>query len=195
MTGANGKEAQQKAVDDFVASPATKYLVDTGTENALRNSSRAGTTASGQTLIDLNNVAQGQALQNWNNTVQSLQPYLSASTAAAAGSSGVSTTQAGTNYDAAKAKAGYDWNTETGVGNAEANYELSKNNSGANIWSAIMGAAGLVSGGAGLTGAVNNIGKAASTVGSWLPGGTSTQAAPTGWSQTQTGVPNWALSK
>lgn len=190
-TGANGQAGMKAAQDAFLASPGYTYQVQQGTENALRNAARTGSTASGDTMMALNNVAQGQAKQDWNQYVQNLLPFLQGSNTAAAGASGVSTNQAINAQNVGNTLAQYGWNENTGIGNAQANADLAKNAASANIWSAIMGGLGL---GANMLGFSN--GGLGTMMG--LTGGATTPKptgtpAPTGW--TPYGIPNWALSK
>lgn len=116
-TGVNGATGYARALDNFHAGPGYQFLLDQGTQAALRGASGAGTLASGGTLVDLQNMGQGLANQQWSSYLSSLQPFLGQSTANAQGAAGVNTTagttaagigtaQAGTTADLGKTSAG-----------------------------------------------------------------------------------------
>lgn len=130
--GITGDPAQVQA--RFQNTPGYQFQLDQGNENVLRNASRTGTGNSGAVNLDLQKQGQGLANTTYQNYVNNLMPFLGAGNAAAAGGAGVSTglgTQLAGSFGN-QASAAYG--TSVGVGNADANADLAKNNASANIW-------------------------------------------------------------
>lgn len=145
-TGANGPAGYAAAIKNFQFSPGYKFRLDQGNENVLRNASRTGTLHSGGTNIDLLNYGQGMAAQDWQQWVQNLLPFVSGAQNTAAGIGqmyGNLGTQLNQTYGT-QANAAYG--TQAGIGNANANAALAKNNASANIWGALGSGLNLASG-------------------------------------------------
>lgn len=140
-TGANGQAGYDAAVDNFHTAPGYQFMLDQGTQAALRNASKAGTLASGGTLLDLQKVGSGLADQSWQQYIQNLLPFVGASTANANGSAAVDISKAGTDSDLGKTVANMAWSKDTGIGNANAQADLARPQGEANLLNFGMGAA------------------------------------------------------
>lgn len=135
--GLNGPAGNQAATDAFMNNPGYKFQLEQGNNAINAQAAATGMNASGNQLIDLAKFNQGLAGTSWNNYVSSLQPYLGAAGNAAGGIgnmyAGLGSGLAG-QYDTL---ANLGWQKETGIGNANANADLAKYNSSANIWKMI----------------------------------------------------------
>lgn len=137
-TGVNGKAGYDKAVDNFHTGPGYNFALDQGSQNVLRNQSQTGALASGGTMTALDTFGQGLANQQWQSYLSSLQPFIGASTANAATGAGVGIAKAGTATSQADTLANLAWSKETGIGNANANADLSQISTNGNIINAGM---------------------------------------------------------
>lgn len=140
-TGANGASGYAAALQSFSTNPGQAYQLQVAKDAALRGASQAGTMASGGTLMDLSDRSQGIANQNWQQYITNLQPFIGASTANAGGVAGVNTAKAGTDAGYAGKLADIGWQTNTGIGNANASADLAQTNVNGNIVNAGMNAA------------------------------------------------------
>lgn len=98
--------------------------------------------ASGNNLIDLNNYAQGQANQGWNQYIQNLQPYLGARAGAAGGIAGVNTglgNALNANY---MGEGNALYGGDASIGKAQAGGDMAGYNASANLLGAGLGALG-----------------------------------------------------
>lgn len=152
-TGANGATGYANAKANFQTNPGYQFQLQQGNENVLRNASRTGQLASGGTNLDLQKQGQGLADQSYQQYVANLQPFLGASNAAATGGAAVSTGLGTGLNNSFGSQANLGWQQQTGIGNANANADLAKYSTGANILGALMGGAGALFGGGGLFGA------------------------------------------
>jgi hypothetical protein len=87
----NGPQGNQSATQSFWNNPAISASINAGAQNVNRNAAATGQLASGNTLNALQQQAQQTASGGWNNYVSALQPFLSASNAAAGGIANVNT--------------------------------------------------------------------------------------------------------
>jgi len=85
VLGLNGQAGNNSAMAALQNSPGYQFTLDQGSQNVMRNAAQTGTLNSGATLNALQQQGQGAAQQNYNSYVSQLQPYLSASNAAAGG--------------------------------------------------------------------------------------------------------------
>lgn len=131
-TGANGAEGQARARANFQTDPGYQFQLDQGNENVLRNQAKTGQLASGATNIDLLNYGQGQAAQQWNNYVSRLLPFLTSGQSAASGSATVDTGLGNLLNDSYQTQGNAAYNTDTGIGNANANAQLARLGASAN---------------------------------------------------------------
>lgn len=139
-TGANGPEGQARAKANFQTDPGYNFQLQQGQENVLRNAGRTGGAgiASGGVALDLQKQGQGLADQSYGNYVNRLQPFMQLGMGAASGTAGANmglgnliNSSYGTQGNAA-------YNTQTGIGNANANADLAGLTAGQNAWNGIM---------------------------------------------------------
>ena len=145
--GLNGTAGSDAAKAQFTNAPGYQAALDAANENTLRNASRTGDLRSGATNIDLSNNAQNLQNQQWNNWTSQLMSLLSGGQgASSSAASGIGSLYAGLGTglnNSYGSQAELAWNKETGVGNANANAALAKNNASANGLNAIMQGAGM----------------------------------------------------
>lgn len=137
-TGANGQAGQDRARTNFQTDPGYNFQVQQGDENILRNAARTGALNSGGTNIDLLNYGQGKAQEQYGNYINRLQPFLSLGNSAATGSAGVSTGLGNTLNNSYGTQGNVAYNTQTGIGNANANADLAGLTASANGINALM---------------------------------------------------------
>lgn len=113
--------------------PGYQFNLNQGTENVLRNASRTGSLASGNTNTDLTKFASGLADNTYNNYVQSLQPFLGAAGSAASGIGGIYTGLGTGLNQSFGTQANAAYGTDVGIGNANANATLAQNSGVANL--------------------------------------------------------------
>lgn len=150
--GLNGAAGNSAATAAFQNNPGYQFQLQQGLGAANAKAQATGMGASGNNLIDLNNYAQGQANQGWNQYVQNLQPYLGAANSAAGGIAGVDTglgNALNANY-MGQGNAAYG--ADTSVGKAQAGGDMAGYNASANLLGAGLGA---LSSGASLFGSFN----------------------------------------
>lgn len=157
--GLNGSGGYADALKAFQAGPGFQSALDASNENILRNQSRTGDLRSGATNVDLGNNAQNLQNQQWNTYLGQLGSFANAGqTGAATAASGIGTLDSGlgnqlnANYGSQGQLA---YNTQTGIGNSEANAALASNNASANFVNGLMGLAGLGASGGGSSGAAS----------------------------------------
>jgi hypothetical protein len=158
-----GPGGSQGALDTLRATPGYQFAQTAGDASVNAAEAASGNNFSGKQLLDLSKFNQGLADTTYNNYVSQLQPFLGASNAAAGGIgslySGVGDklagvfgnlgTQSAGQYDTL---AGLNWNAATGIGNANANADLAKNQADKNIWGALGAISPLASSVAGSVG-------------------------------------------
>jgi hypothetical protein len=139
LGGATGNAAATAA---FQNNPGYQFALQQGLNAANAKAQATGMGASGNNLIDLNNYAQGQANQGWNQYIQNLQPYLGAANNAASGIAGVNTglgNALNANY-MGQGNAAYG--ADTSEGKAQAGGDMASYNASANLIGAGLGLAG-----------------------------------------------------
>jgi len=183
--GVNGPEGQARARDTFQAGPGYQWMLNQGNENILRNNARTGSPASGQTNIDLLTYGQGLANQQWQNWLQTLQPYTQAANTSAAGLGGtygnlanalagnfqgLGTQQNATYSDLGSKLLGSftgqgsaDASLFGNMGNAQANADLAGNTASANLWGALLNGGKMLAGG-GIGNGLSGIGTGAANM-------------------------------
>jgi hypothetical protein len=122
--GLNGASGNAAATQAFQNNPGYNFQLQQGENAVLANQAATGQLASGKTNIDLNNYAQGQANQGWNQYVQNLQPYLNQENNAASGIGGLYSglgNQLNSNY---MGQGQAQYGADTSIGNAQANAQL-----------------------------------------------------------------------
>lgn len=140
-TGVNGAAGYADAMSSFNTDPGYDWAMDQGTQAVMRNQAATGQLASGGTNVDLQNYAQGQADQQWQQYVTNLQPFIGASTTNAQTAGAIGSSQATTDANAASQLANLAWSENTGIGNANANATLAGAQTNANTLNAGMNAA------------------------------------------------------
>jgi hypothetical protein len=119
--GPQGQGGIQQTLQNL---PGYQFALNQGSQNVLRNQAATGQLNSGATNIDLQNLGQGMASQNYNNYVSQLQPFLGAAGNAASGIGGLysglgnQTNQSFANQGNAASGA------QIGIGNANAGADL-----------------------------------------------------------------------
>lgn len=141
--GLNGASGNAAATQAFQNNPGYNFQLQQGENAVLANQAATGQLASGKTNIDLNNYAQGQANQGWNQYVQNLQPYLNQENNAASGIGGLYSglgNQLNSNF---MNQGNAQYGADTSIGNAQANAQLGNLTASQNGLGAIVGGAGL----------------------------------------------------
>ena len=155
--GLNGPDGNARAMAAFENNPGLQTQMRYGLQALDRGAASRGMLTSGNTLQAEQKFGNDLANNSWNQYTQSFSPLVTLAGTGATGIGTVNTAAAGTNYQAGKDQAGYDWNHATGVGDANASADLGKNAAAANGWNALMGGVGLATsllgfgGGGGLT--------------------------------------------
>jgi len=137
--GLNGEEGTTAARSAFSTSPGYDFLVDEALRATERSASASGMLGSGNLLAALQDRASGLASQEWNSWLDRLSGLNTHGINIADSMAGISTGQGTAAYNTGVKRADYDWSAETGKGNAEAQYQASKDKSGLNIFNAVTG--------------------------------------------------------
>jgi hypothetical protein len=137
--GLGGPTGYERARTAFRTSPGYQYALDEGLNAVLRNASRLGNIGSGNTLTALQSRGQALADQEWGNYIARLAPYLAGAQTATAGRAGV-TTDLGKQLNTNQLyKGGIGFQTEAGIGNANADAAMADTVASGNLWRALMG--------------------------------------------------------
>jgi hypothetical protein len=137
--GANGAEGYARAKTSFQTDPGYGFQMDQGLQALQRTHAAAGNLSSGNADTDAMKFATGLADQSYGNYVQRLAPYLTSQGTATAGAAGVQTglgTALNGSYDN---QGGLGYQTQVGIGNANAAADLANQQANQNIWNSIMG--------------------------------------------------------
>lgn len=137
--GLYGDEGTARAREAFTTGPGYDFAMDQGTQAVLRNASATGALGGGQTSIDLTRFAQGLANQEYDGWLDRIGGYDDKAMETARARAGIDVGLGDQLLGLSRDRAGIDWSTETGKGQADANYQLSKDQTGANIFNAITG--------------------------------------------------------
>jgi hypothetical protein len=167
VLGLNGATGSDAALTTLRNTPGYKFQQGTLDDTVNAAAAANGTLNSGNQLLALNKVNQGLADSTYNNYVQQLQPYLGASNAAAGGIAGVNTGMGSAVAGQQDTLANLNYTGQTGIGNANANADLSAYNASGNFWNMLGGLGGMKTAGGGTVGgnAVGGIGSALSSAG------------------------------
>lgn len=142
-TGVNGPEGLARAKATFQADPGYSGGLTTGIDQVARTAAQRGDLGGGNTSADMVKFASDYDANKYGNYVSSLAPYIPANSNAVAGQAGAFNTQAGADLGVAGTKATNDYNTASGIGNAQAQADLSKYSASSNFWSALTGGANM----------------------------------------------------
>lgn len=140
--GMNGPEGSARATAAFQANPAYKFQLQQGLDASKAAAAKSGFTGSGNAMIDLNNYAQGQANQGWNQYTQNLQPFLGAANNAAGGIAGVNTGLGNAINASYNNQGNLDYGADTSIGKAQAGGDMANYNASGNLWGAGLALAG-----------------------------------------------------
>lgn len=136
-TGANGAAGYARATNNFQTNPGYQFQLDQGLKAIDRGAASRGMVTSGNTLQAEQNYGTGLANQSYQQYVQNLQPYFNLGTSAA---SGIGTLDAnlGNSINSSYGNQGnLAFNTQSGIGNAQAAADLANEQASNNIFSAI----------------------------------------------------------
>ena len=132
IPGLGGAEGYDRARAAFRASPGYEFSLNSGLDALDRRAASRGMLASGNTNIDTLNFAKGLADQEWGNYVSRLAPYLTGAQTATAGRAGIETGLGDKLNTNALYKGGIGYQTEAGIGNAQADAEMADTMAGRN---------------------------------------------------------------
>jgi len=154
LLGLSGNPADMQST--LEQTPGYQFTRDQGLQNTLRQSAAQGFGTgpgglSGNTLKALTDYGSGLASQTYQNAVQNLLPYLGARGNAAGQIGGLAGQEAGQLGTLGTARAGLDYGTNVGMGNAQASADLAPLTAGNNLWGLLGNTAklGVSGGGAG----------------------------------------------
>lgn len=137
--GLYGDEGSSAARDAFHTGPGYDFAVNEALKGVLRNSSATGSLASGNTLSALQDRGNQLANQEYGGWLDRLSGYDAKGVGVAGARAGIKTGLGDRLLGLAGDRAGIDWAAETGIGQARGQYELGKDQTGANIFGAISG--------------------------------------------------------
>lgn len=137
VLGLNGPAGNNQAMQTLQNTPGYQFQLQQG-DNAINAQAAAtGMNASGNQALALSKFNQGLAGTTYNNYVSQLQPYLGASNAAAGGVAGVNMGQGNALAGQYDTLANLNYQTQTGIGNANANADLAGLTASGNAMNAI----------------------------------------------------------
>lgn len=182
LLGLNGAAGKQAALTSLENTPGYQFQLQQGNNAINAKAAATGSLDSGNTLLALSNYNQGLAGTTYQNAVNNLMPFLGQANAAASGiantytglgsglagiNTGLGTNLANTYTGLGNATAsqyntlaGLNYQTQTGIGNANANADLAGLTASGNIWNAIgsLGGAALGAvGGGGIGGGLGSL--------------------------------------
>ena len=143
VLGLNGQAGSDAALTALRNTPGYKFQQGTLDDTVNAAAAANGTLASGNQLLALNKVNQGLADSTYGQYVSQLQPYLGAAGGAASGIAGVNTGLGNATAGQYDTLAGLNYQTQTGIGNANANADLAGLTQSKNILGAGMDVAKL----------------------------------------------------
>jgi hypothetical protein len=168
VLGLNGQAGSDAALTALRNTPGYKFQQQTLDDTVNAQAAASGTNASGNQLLALNKVNQGLADSTYNQYVSQLQPFLGAAGGAASGIAGVNTGLGNATAGQYDTLANLGYQTQTGIGNANANADLARYNASGNFWNMLGSLGGMGTQGGGTVGG-NAIQGAGSAISSALP--------------------------
>lgn len=165
VLGLNGQAGSDAAMATLQATPGYQFRLKAGNDAINAQQAATGGNASGNQALALSNYNQGVAGTTYDNYVSQLQPFLGASNAAAGGIANVNTGQGNALAGQYDTLANLNYQTQTGIGNANANADLAGLNASGNFWNMLGGIGSMGTKGGGTVGgnAVSDIGSAISS--------------------------------
>ena len=137
--GLGGAAGHDAATGAFQAGPGYDYAVKQGLQGIMRNASSLGNIASGNTAMALQDRGNQLANQEYGGWLDRLSGYDPLAMGVAGAQAGVSTGLGDRLLGLAGDRAGINWAADTGIGGARGNYQMGKDQTGANIFGAITG--------------------------------------------------------
>lgn len=144
--GLNGSAGNANATGAYQAGPGYQYATDQAIQALERRAGAQGRLGSGQTGLDTLGAVYGLANQGYGSWLDRLGGYNTLAGQAADSQANIYGNMANTDYNAGTAKAGYGWNAATGAAGAEADFQKGKDQTGANIIGAALGAGKTIAG-------------------------------------------------
>lgn len=144
--GLGGAEGSDRALSAFRAGPAYEFQRDEALRALERTGAARGMTDSGGLYAALTDRAGSMADAEYTSWLDRLSQNTDRGINVAGSRAGIRTGQGTAAYGTAGNKAQIGWNTETGIGQAGAEYEKSKDQTGANWFNAISGGLKLMAG-------------------------------------------------
>jgi hypothetical protein len=142
-TGVNGPEAAARAAEIYRSLPGYSAGRDMGINDLERRAAARGDLGGGNTSADTIKFASDYDSTKYGNFLTSLAPNLSGALSSTAGGANVLGTQAAANLGVGGQMAQYGYNTETGIGNANADATMANEKASSNFWGALLGGANL----------------------------------------------------
>lgn len=139
LLGLNGQAGSDAAMQTLQNTPGYQFQLQQGNNSINAAAAANGTLASGKQLIDLSNYNQGLAGTTYQNAVNNLMPFLSASQGAAGGIGSLYSGLGSSLANQYGSLANLNYTASTGIGNANANATLAQNQANQNQWNALTG--------------------------------------------------------
>lgn len=140
-SGANGAAGLQKAMDTFKNSGqygTYGFTLDQGLQALDRTHAAAGNLSSGNADSDAMKYATGLANNTYGSYLSGLAPYLGANSSAVSGAAGIDTGLGTGLNNSYQTQGGLGYQTQVGIGNANAAADLANQQANQNIWNGIM---------------------------------------------------------
>lgn len=144
--GLNGAEGNAAATGAYQTGPGYQFATDSAIQALERRAGAQGRLGSGQTGLDTLGAVYGLANQDYGSWLDRLSGYNGLAGQAADSQANIYGNMAGMDANAGSAKAGYGWNAITGAAGAEADFQKGKDQTGANIIGAALGAGKTITG-------------------------------------------------
>lgn len=139
-TGVNGAEGMARARAIFTATPGYQEGLDLSLDQLDRRAAARGMLGSGNTVADATKLATTYANQAYGDYVSRLAPFVGQDAAVAGARAGLTTKVGDKSYDAGALKGGIGFQTQQGIGNANADAAMADYNASGNMWNTILGA-------------------------------------------------------
>jgi len=137
--GLGGDAGRAAAEGAFQEGPGYDYAVQQGLQGVMRNASSLGNIASGNTAMALQDRGNQLANQEYGGWLDRLSGYDPLAMHTADAQAGISTGLGDRLLGLAGDRAGINWAADTGIAGARGNYQMGKDQTGANIFGAITG--------------------------------------------------------
>lgn len=144
--GIGGDEGTARARAAYETSPGYDFEVEEALRAIERSGAARGGTDSGGLIDALRSRAQDYARTDFSGWLDRLSGNVDRGINVAGARSDILSGQGTQRYNTGMTKANIDWNTETGKGSADAAFQMAKENSGMNIFDALMGGLKLAAG-------------------------------------------------